>query len=664
MQLEQHQDQIQHNQNFRSLKDCSVIVELNKTIQPHTDSKSPHRIYKLHNQSYNDEHFRFQSQNVTVYNKFPNKVALDDILSSQKSNSQHNSQEQLSSKDPLDVQAPEQLKKRLKFHEFRGIEEDEKICREALQEEIQQGVLTPIPKEEALFINRTFAITKQDGRRRKNLDCRQVNKYLQCISFKGDDFKKVGNITLRGDWATVLDISSAYNHNKVLEQLQKYVAFIFDKETYKYIGMPFSLKTASYIFHKHLHPAIGLLKSRSINITDTKNQATPRKSWMDNQPQINAHPIIACPIYWMEMEFNQSHCYNARRYKKKYDQSPNQMEQIIPKKIYSQNSKLTRLIGKLVFLKPQFPRILLHLKLLYRFLNQARARQGLNSLVQLTSKLRKDLSWQLSEVRENKPQTFEVIPPQALIVKDASRREWGVTLLLNSNHIEFMSGGIWRKSRILKSSSLRELAVVRCAVCRFEGQLKQEQIHSVHLQTDNTTTSYNINRANSSRTLTHLTDTILRKMEQLNIQIRSKHIPGTTNKTADSLLRLNRVGDHSFSKKTASRAQKKSVARDAFSISWAREQQIILPSIHLIGLCLKRLLQERIQILTITAKKDRQYWWPLLLQMTVNSLNLGQTDHSLNNGTTANRKIWALTPGELLASLISGKKEENKEKTC
>ncbi|KAA6370903.1 MAG: hypothetical protein EZS28_033571 [Streblomastix strix] len=230
-----------------------------------------------------------------------------------------------------------------------------------------------------------------------------------------------------------------------------------------------------------------------------------------------------------------------------------------------------------------------------------------------------------------------------------------------------MSGGIWKKSWILKSSNQRELAAVLCAVSRFEGQFKQEQIHSVHLQTDNTTTSCNINRANSPRTHTHLTDTIFRTMEQLNIQIKSTHIPGIANKTADSLSRLNRAGDYSLSRKTASRAcmmmkfkpiidlfarrknhftknnctinqDKKAVTRDAFSISCAREQPIILPPIPLIGRCMKRVLQERIQALIIIPKWQGQYWWPLLQQMTVNSLNLGQADQILKNGTIANRK--------------------------
>ncbi|KAA6382492.1 MAG: putative Transposon Ty3-G Gag-Pol polyprotein, partial [Streblomastix strix] len=165
-----------------------------------------------------------------------------------------------------DVEAPEQLMKRLKSQEFQGTEEEKRIYIEALQEEIQQGVVTRIPREEVLFLNRTFVIPKKDGRKRKILDCRQVNKYLQDISFKGEDFKKVANITLRGDWATVLDISSAYNHIKVSEELQKYLAFTFAKETYTYIGMPFGLKTAPYIFHKHLHPAITLLRKEGIRM--------------------------------------------------------------------------------------------------------------------------------------------------------------------------------------------------------------------------------------------------------------------------------------------------------------------------------------------------------------------------------------------------------------
>ncbi|KAA6360684.1 MAG: hypothetical protein EZS28_043789 [Streblomastix strix] len=50
------------------------------------------------------------------------------------------------------------------------------IYRDALQEEIQQGVVTRIPKDESLFLNRAFVIPKKDGRKRDILDCPQVKK--------------------------------------------------------------------------------------------------------------------------------------------------------------------------------------------------------------------------------------------------------------------------------------------------------------------------------------------------------------------------------------------------------------------------------------------------------------------------------------------------------
>ncbi|KAA6360175.1 MAG: hypothetical protein EZS28_044299, partial [Streblomastix strix] len=61
---------------------------------------------------------------------------------------------------------------------------------------------------------------------------------------------------------------------------------------------------------------------------------------------------------------------------------------------------------------------------------------------------------------------------------------------------------------------------------------------------------------------------------------------------------------------------------------------------------------------------EGQYWQPLLQQITVRSLNLGQADQILKNGSISNRRGWESPPGELLASLISGKKEDNKVKTC
>ncbi|KAA6386531.1 MAG: putative reverse transcriptase [Streblomastix strix] len=483
-------------------------------------------------------------------------------------------------------------------------------------------------------------------------------------SFNGEDFKNVANITLRGDWATVLDIGSAYNHIKVSEELQKYPTFTFAKQTYAYVDMSFEGIRMMVYFDDILILAqnpnqLILQTQRAKQLLESLGWIISPESMLNPQQQVQY-------IGWIWNLTNLTVVMPEDRRKKMIGH------------LFKQNKQSQR-------------RYTVKIRNLARLI--ARAHQGWNGVVQLTPKLKKDLSWQLSKERKNKPQTFEVISPQALIVIDVSRRGCEATLLLNSNNIEFKSGGIWKKSWILKSSNQRELAAGFCAVRRFEKQLMQEQIHSVHLQTDNTTTSYNVNRANSSRTLAHLADAILQTMEQINIQIRSTYIPGAANKTADSLSRLNRAGDYSLGRKPASGAcmmmkfkptidlfvsrknrltkeyctfnqDKKAAARNTFSISWAREQPIIHSPIPLISRCLKRVIQERIQALIIISKLEGQYQQPLPQQMTVRSLNLGQTDQILKNGTISNRRGWESPPGELLASLISGKKEENKEKTC
>ncbi|KAA6392642.1 MAG: hypothetical protein EZS28_011835 [Streblomastix strix] len=318
--------------------------------------------------------------------------------------------------------------------------------------------------------------------------------------------------------------------------------------------MPFGLKTAPYIFHKHLHPAITPLRKEAQNPDLLILQTQRAKQLLESLGWIISPKLMLTPQQYVQYIGRIWNLTNLTVTMPE-DRKRKMISRLIKLNKQSQRRNtvkirnLARLIAKLVFLKPKFPRVLLHMKLLYRFLNQAKARQGWNGLVQLTPKLRKDLSWQLSDVRENKPQTFVLIPSQPLIVTDASRRGWELfyySIVTKPNSKAEESG----KRAGSQNPITRKIQQPFFALYdSSEKQLKQEQIHSVHLQTDNTTTNYNINRVNSSRALTHLADIFLRTMEQLNIQIKPTHIPGTANKTVDSLSRLNRAGDYSICKK-------------------------------------------------------------------------------------------------------------------
>ncbi|KAA6402069.1 MAG: putative Transposon Ty3-I Gag-Pol polyprotein [Streblomastix strix] len=353
---------------------------------------------------------------------------------------------------------------------------------------------------------------------------------------------------------------------------------------------------------------------------------------------------------------------------------------------------LSKMLGRMIYLKPQIRRASLHMKNLYKTLSKAiNNNKDWNSMLELQPKLLKEWQWWIKEVKINYPTPFQQIPTQAVLTTDASKRGWGSTLTINSNNKMLTCAGKWSKKWKLTSSNQRELAAVHCAIRRFAKKLKKEKIRSLHLQTDNTTTSFNINRQNSSRSLANLTDRTLLLLEQMQIQIQATYLPGEQNITADALSRLNGAGDYHLESKIfiqlinqakfpatidlfankenkllkrycTTQIDKEAVARDAFSISWKNEYPIIHPPIPVIGRCLEIIKQDKISALMILPKWTSQYWWPILMQMASQIYSLGNSGQVLKNGPIANRKGWALPPGEIIAVQIQQDKEVQMEK--
>jgi hypothetical protein len=58
-------------------------------------------------------------------------------------------------------------------------------------------------------------VPQKGGKRRKVVDCRMVNGQQVFMHFRMDGPEVVQVIALSGDWATSLDIKSAFNHMRV-----------------------------------------------------------------------------------------------------------------------------------------------------------------------------------------------------------------------------------------------------------------------------------------------------------------------------------------------------------------------------------------------------------------------------------------------------------------
>jgi hypothetical protein len=95
-----------------------------------------------------------------------------------------------------------------------------------LAEELSEGIVREIPEEEVRWVTPTFLVPKpQTGKYRKILDCRILNEEVLPVHFKMESPDTVRSLLRKGDWATSLDVKSAFNHVPVHPSLLPYLAF-------------------------------------------------------------------------------------------------------------------------------------------------------------------------------------------------------------------------------------------------------------------------------------------------------------------------------------------------------------------------------------------------------------------------------------------------------
>lgn len=123
-----------------------------------------------------------------------------------------------------------------------------------LEEELKENIVIPIAKNEIRWYNPTFMIRKANGKWRKILDAKKLNKEISNLHFKMHDSNEVKEMIRPGDWGTSLDLSSAFHHLIVQTESQPYLAFEFQGNYYTYRAMPFGAKHSPIYFATAMEP--------------------------------------------------------------------------------------------------------------------------------------------------------------------------------------------------------------------------------------------------------------------------------------------------------------------------------------------------------------------------------------------------------------------------
>jgi hypothetical protein len=569
-------------------------------------------------------------------------------------------------------------------------------------------VIEQITQEEVKFVSQIGIVKKKGGKVRKILNAQSLNKYLKNTKFKMEGQNQVTEILKEGDYGITVDISKAYHHVPVNENMKSYLSFKYEGKCYRYLGTPFGVCTAPRVFSMIMHHCAKIVRTkwkvRCIQYLDdwlVVDQNRQRLQliapqildflrllgWTINEQKCNLKPQRIFEFLgwkWNTTQLSVELPTEKRKCLLKV------IKTWIGKATCGQTvpvRKLAMLAGRLSATRLQFKQASAYLSHIYAI--QAKAllkKERWDATVRLSSWMLKDLLWWRTQIMENRYTNFARKSCQATIYTDASSWGWGAVLRWkDANQTkEVWRAGEWKEKEISWTSNHKELSAVERGMRQLWPVLEKNQLDSILLMSDNSAVVFNLNRRRACMSLLAPLRSLLNYIRFWNIQIIARHVPGIKNGKADKLSRISPGGDYEIKKNVLMAALKRAdfkvdvdlfaskrnakcgvfcslgqttraLACDAMTFPWTGMHPLLHPPIPMLLRVLRKAEQEEIEAAVVAPLWVGQVWSPILERMTLRKLDLGLSRRILVPGRKM-RKVNAMLPPGKLGLYIIGKK--------
>jgi ribonuclease HI len=580
--------------------------------------------------------------------------------------------------------------------------------RSVVKEMLEKEIIIEISPAEVKLASPSYVIPKAKGGYRQIMDLRFLNRFTKDISFQMEDTTMLMQMVREGDYATSIDLKSAFNHIPTSPSALYFLTFFFEGKVYAWKGMPFGAKHSPLVFTKimkvvlkyirerwkvrcigYMDDLLFLHESRSELERITKEIAEYLRwlGWVLSEEKCETTPKQMITFLGWQWNFQRMEvCMKAERKRS--------LQKLVKTWLMKcrgfqnvQNRDLAALLGKLNFLRVQFPRMSLYTTALNRAKVRGVKLSGWNGRTRVSFQQTGELKLILRWVTNNSPRSIRLRTPTATLTTDACKEGWGATLEVKKEkslyHGDF---GGWKTP--LTSSNQRETAAVLLAIRSCKEKLKEQKVNCLCVESDNSTTVSNLAKKRGAKSMLELVRKIFSLTESLDMEVIAKYRPGVENKTADALSRLEGAGDYFlkqeifwkgleglkeekeavsdmveidlFATSTNTRLNKfispnpqiEAEGSDAFSVSWKGRKVYAHPPISLIPKVLLRIELERVNAVVVTPKWASQAWWPRLMQLAQRMVTLGETTEILTMGEMMKKRKTKLPPGELIMSRI------------
>ncbi|KAA6395572.1 MAG: hypothetical protein EZS28_008897 [Streblomastix strix] len=327
------------------------------------------------------------------------------------------------------------------------------VYTEKLEEELRENIIEEEYHELAKWFNPTFIIPKYHQKWRKILDASALNKEIQTIHFNINRTDQVRDQIGKGNWATSLDLKSAFHHLIAYPQHGPYQAFEAMGKVYQYRAMPLGTQHSSIFFVQALAMVLTKIMRESniriLNYIDDLLLLFQNNERLREQIQtiMTISEAFGWIIAWKKCESQLNQQINFLRWaydlKKMYLKIAYQRKQelhfhfrrfisLIERQVPIKVKYLASIRSKLIFLRVQVREASLYLKLMDSAKSCALNNNKWKENEILPQEILQGHYWWQGVIAKNQRMMLEVRISEVVMVSDTSPKSWGVTLELQT----------------------------------------------------------------------------------------------------------------------------------------------------------------------------------------------------------------------------------------